>query len=112
MSEPTRGLRAIVLAAIILCIVASMVGARAQDKGLRIGVVSPGRLLTEYKFAKSSREELQKMQDEFNLTMQTWDHYHMLSPTDQDILTKLTLKEATDPNGMTKAEKEQKKSLE
>jgi Skp family chaperone for outer membrane proteins len=112
MSEPSRGLRAIVLSAIVLCIVASMVGAGAQDKnGLRIGVVSPGRLLADYKFAKASREQLDKMQAEVNLTLATWDRYHMLSPTDQDALTKLVLKENATPNDLTKAEKQQMDDL-
>lgn len=112
MSEPTRGLRAIVLSAIVLGIVVSMRGAGAQDKnGLRIAVVSPGRLVAEYKFAKTSRDTLDKMQNEVKLTLQTWDRYHMLSAAEQDTLAKLVIKEAATPNDLTKAEKDQMQQL-
>ena len=111
MSEQSRGLRSIVLAAIVLCIVASMVGAGAQDKGLRIAVVSPGRLVSDYKFAKASRDALEKMQSEVKTTLQTWDRYHMLTATEQDALTKLVLKEAATPNDLTKDEKTQMQQL-
>jgi Skp family chaperone for outer membrane proteins len=112
MSEPTRSLRAIVLFAIVLCIVASMVGAGAEEKGgLRIAVVNPGRLIAEYKFARSSREQLDKMQSEAEITLQTWNRYHMLTTLEQDVLTKLVLKDAAAPNNLTKTEKDQMQQL-
>ena len=63
------------------------------------------------KFAKTSRDTLEKMQSEIKLTLQTWDRYHMLSPGDQDTLTKLSLKEAAAPNNLTKPEQEQMQQL-
>ena len=54
--------RATVLAAIVMGIVASLNASAGQDKtGLRIAVVNPGRVLAEYKFAKQSTDTLEKL---------------------------------------------------
>src|SRR5690349_20859511 len=103
MTTSTRAFRALVLPA-ILCLLAVTAGAGAEETGsLRIAVVNPGRLIAESKFAKVRRAQLDQWKDEITLTLKTWDRYHMLSPADQEALTKLVLKEATAPNNLTKA---------
>ncbi len=102
-------IRATVLAAIVLGIVASLPAARAgQDKsGLRIAVVNPGRLLSEYKFAKASTDTLEKMDNEAKLAINIWSRFPLLAVTDQDALAKLTQKELTPGAEMSKGEKDQ-----
>ena len=83
MSEPTRGIRALVLALITLCIVASLTGARAgQEKpGMRVALVDKGRLLSEYKYTISSDTELRRKQQDALVVLQTWQQNYLL-PTD------------------------------
>ena len=76
MSDSTRSLRAIVLAAIVLCIVASLVGAKAdQEKsipaGLKVASVDVSRLLTDYKYAINTTNDLQKKSDDLELRLRT-----------------------------------------
>ena len=89
-----------------------MVGAGAQDKGsLRIAVVNTDKLLTESKYAQTCRVQINKLRDDGKLTLQTWDRYHMLSTLDQDVLTKLVLKDAVAPNALNKIETKQMDDL-
>jgi Skp family chaperone for outer membrane proteins len=106
-------IRATVLAAIVLGIVASLASAQAgQDKnGLRIAVVNPGKLLTEYKYAKASTEALEKIDGEAKQAISTWGRYPLLNVADQDALVKLVQKENTPGVELTKAEKDQEQAL-
>src|SRR5947209_8189949 len=93
----TQGLffiRATVLAAVVLGIVAALPGATAQDKnGLRIAVVNPGKLVSEYKYAKASTETLENLSHETQVALEAWGKYPLLSVADQDTMVKLLQKE-------------------
>ena len=111
-TNSTQGLffiRATVFAAIVLGIVASLTGAGAgQDKsGLRIAVVNPGRLVSEYKFAKASTDTLETLDRNTRLELETWGKYPLLTAADQDALVKLLQKEAGAGGQLTKAESDQ-----
>lgn len=115
MSEPTRSLRAIVLAAIMLCIVASLVGAKAdQDKNassvLRIASVDTSRLLSEYNYAISSSQDLTKKADELDLRLRTIQQNSLLPEADQKTLADLIVAENT-PNGLNATQKGTKDKL-
>lgn len=115
-SNSAQGLffiRAIVLSTIVLGIVASLTAARAADEkgGLNIAMVNPGKLLSDYKYAKQSRETLEKLDGEAKTAINTWNRYPLLSTQDQDALVKLIIKEATPNTTLTKAETDQKTSL-
>lgn len=106
-------IRATVLAAIVMGIVASLTAAGAgQDKnGLRIAVVNPGRLLSEYKYAQTSTSTLEKKDGEAKLAIATWTRYPLLTVSDQDTLAKLIQKENTPGADMSKGEKDQLQAL-
>ncbi len=113
MSEPTRGLRAIVLGAIVLCIVASLTGAKAgQDKngGLRIATVDPVTILTQAANIVATKNQLQKQQSDTLLRLQTWQQNPLLSEADQVALSDIALAEAT-TNGASAQQKSQKDKL-
>lgn len=115
-SNSAQGLffiRATVLAAIVLGIVASLTAAGAgQDKtGLRIAVVNPGRVLSEFKFAKQATDTLEKKDNEAKVALSTWQRYPLLTPGDQDTLAKLLQKDAATPADMSKQEKDQMQAL-
>lgn len=105
-------IRATVFAAIVLGIVASISSRAADDKGgLRIAVVNPGKLIAEYKYAKSAQDQLEKADGEAKLAIQTWSKYWLLTGADQDALVKLLQKESADAANMTKAEKDQEQGF-
>lgn len=96
MSEPTRGLRVIVLSAIVLCIVASLTGASGQDKtagGLRVANVDLQRLQNEYVPLKTFKEELDAKQNELDIQVRTWQQNPLLSAADQKTLSDLAIKD-------------------
>ena len=116
MSEPTRSLRAIVLAAIVLCIVASLVGAKAdQEKsasaGLKVASVDVSRLLTDYKYAVNTTSDLQKKNDELELRLRTIQQNFLLPEADQKTLADLAVQQNT-PNGLTAAQKQTQTKLQ
>jgi len=114
-SDSTQGLffiRATVLAAILLGIVASLSANAGQDKsGLKIAVVNPGRVLSEFKDAKKATDVLERMDSEAKVAIRTWQVYPLLMSADQDTLVKLIQKENTAGAEMTKAEKDQEQKL-
>jgi outer membrane protein len=114
-SNSAQGLffiRATVLAAIVLGIVASTTSWAGQDKsGLRVAVVNPGRLLAEYKYAKASNDALEKLDGEAKVAIETWRRFPLLTAADQDALVKLVQKENTPGAEMTKPEKDQEQAL-
>ena len=110
MSEPTRSLRTIVLAAIVLCIVASLVGAKAdQEKGapasLKVASVDVSKLLTDYKYAINTTGDLQKKSDDLELRLRTIQQNFLLPDADQNSLADLAVQENS-PNGLTPAQKQ------
>ncbi len=113
MTEPNRGLRALVLGAMALCIVASLTGARGADQGgglLKIAVVNPGRLLAEYKFTIKSNDDLARQQADASTTLNAWKSNSFLSEADQKALGDLTVQEGL-PAGLDAAKKAQKQKL-
>ena len=106
-------IRATVLAAIVMGTIASLAaGGAGQDKnGLRIAVVNPGRLLSEYKYAQTSTSTLEKRDGEAKLAIATWTRFPLLTVTDQDGLAKLLQKENTAGAEMSKGEKDQLQAL-
>jgi len=95
MSETPRGLRAIVLAAIVLCITISLTGARGQDKnaGLRFANVDPVRLNNDYGAMRTFREDASKRADAFDVEQRVFNSNPLLPEADQKTLLDLTLKE-------------------
>ena len=99
ITEPTRGIRALILAAIVLCITASLTGAKAgQDKPIRTALVDIGRLSSEYTFNINAFQELQK-REQVNLTvLRTLAQAALLSEADQKTLGDLITAESAAPN--------------
>jgi Skp family chaperone for outer membrane proteins len=111
MSEPTRGLRLIVLAALLLGIVAALGAGAAPDNsggGLKVATLDTTRVLSEYKGTVASNNQLRKMADDYQLTFQTWKQNPLLSEADQKRMSDLVLKGAN----ATEAEKAELKKLQ
>ncbi|HLV80620.1 MAG TPA: OmpH family outer membrane protein [Chthonomonadaceae bacterium] len=116
MSESTRSLRAIVLAAIVLCIVASLVGAKAdQEKGvpagLKVASVDVSKLLTDYKYSINTTNDLQKKNDNLTLRLRTIQQNFLLPEADQNTLADLAVQENS-ATGLTAAQKQQQTKLQ
>ena len=95
MTAPTPSLRLVVLALVALCIVASLTGAKGQDKSnLKIAVVNPGRLLSEYKFTIKSDQDLKTMQNDVLTELNSWDQHRLLTEADQKALSAIAIKES------------------
>jgi Skp family chaperone for outer membrane proteins len=112
MSEPSRGLRAIVMGLIALCIIASLTGAKGDDKqaGLRVAVVDKVRLGSEYKFAVASDSAIHKQESDALTVLQTWQQNYLLQEADQRTLSDLVLAENT-PVGLNPQQKANKQKL-
>jgi Skp family chaperone for outer membrane proteins len=113
MLESTGGLRVVVLASIALCIIASLTGAKGQDKnsgGLKIASVDIGRIQEEYTTIKALKTELDSKQVALQTQMQTWQQNQLLTEADQKSLADLALK-ANSPNGLSAAEKSMQQGL-
>jgi Skp family chaperone for outer membrane proteins len=110
--EPTRGIRALILAAIVLCITVSLTGAKAgQDKaGLRVALVDIGRLSSEYSYNINAFQELQKKEQSNLNVLRALAQNALLSEADQKLLGDLVTAESN-PNGLTPAQKMQKQQL-
>lgn len=114
MSEPKVGLRAIVLACIMLCIFATLQGASAgQDKsgGLKVASVDIQRLIGEYGlFNKNIKTLLEK--DQANLRMLRAMQQHPLLPEAENrTLADLVVIETSQQGGLNAAQKDQKQKL-
>ena len=114
MLESPRGLRLLVLAAIVLCIVASLTGARAGDDkgGLRIAIVDMQRLNDEYTIIKNWREMADKQEKDFKTEVEVIQRNQLLPEADRKALVALKIKEVNTPNGLSKAEQDKKAALE
>ena len=95
MLESQRGLRLIVLAAIVLCIVASMTGAKAGDdkSGLRIAVVDMQKLNDESVQVKEFRDAAEKQDKDFKVEFEVLQRHALLPEADQKKLIDLTIKD-------------------
>lgn len=116
MSDSPRSLRAIVLAAITLCIVASLTGAKAvEDKtGPRIAIVDALKLMSEYNFTNTAVNEIEKRGRDLETSLRAWDNNPLLPDKEQRELGDLTVLEANaGPNapGLTEAQKMRKKQI-
>jgi Skp family chaperone for outer membrane proteins len=114
MMESSGGLRAIVALAIVLCIVASLTGARGEDKnagGLRVAIIDIIRTQDEYKVIKNFRGEATKKQDAFKIQVATCQQNPLLSEADQKALTDLNVKEKTGGAPLSTAEKKAQTDL-
>lgn len=117
MNESSRAittLRLFVGMLIVLCITATMIGARGQDKnagGLRIATIDLQRLQSEYKQIDSFKKQVGQKQQALNDELQIWSQNPFLTSQEQTSLVTLKAKENS-PAGLTNAEKEQKKKLE
>ncbi|MCS6777435.1 MAG: hypothetical protein RMJ43_09270 [Chloroherpetonaceae bacterium] len=114
MKQTTDGVRAIILASILLCITISLTGARAvQEKngGLRVATVDVGRLYNEYSFTINTLQELQKREQVSITVLRTLAQHALLSEADQKALADLVTAEATSPNGLTPEQKTKKQQL-
>ncbi len=97
MSPSTPNIRLIYLAAIVLCIVVSLTGARGDGKaetGLKFAVVNPGKLLSEYKLTVTSDKDLKDQQDSIVTQLNSWDQHRYLAEADQVALGLVAVKEA------------------
>ena len=117
MNDSRRGLQAIVLAAIVLCIVASLTGANAKagddrSGGLRIATVDLLRVQDEYKFVKSFKDAAEKQGKDFQTEVDVMQRNSLLPEADQRALVELAIKEKATPTGLTKADADKKKTLE
>ena len=112
MLESPRGLRVIVLAAIVMCIVASLTGARGADEkaGLRVATVDLQKLQDEYEVIKSFRTNANKQDTDFKVEYETCLRNQLLSEEDQKTLVALAIKERA-PGGLTKPEQDKQKTL-
>jgi Skp family chaperone for outer membrane proteins len=114
MLESQRGLRLIVLAAIVLCIVASMTGAKAGDDkgGLRIAVVDMQKLNDEYTLIKDFRDAAEKQDKDFKVEYEVLQRHALLPDADQKKLIELTIKDRNNPASLSKADLASKTELE
>jgi Skp family chaperone for outer membrane proteins len=114
MSTITPSLRLVVIILVVGCIVASLTGATAKgapgDNGLKIAVVNPARLIIESKFYKAETDKLQKLQQDTQLRIRTWDQNSLLSQADQQALADLTIEEGSKA-GLDAAKKAEKQKL-
>jgi Skp family chaperone for outer membrane proteins len=114
MSTITPSLRLVVIILVVGCVVASLTGATAKgapgDNGLKIAVVNPARLIVDSKFYKAETDKLQKLQQDTQLRIRTWDQNSLLSQTDQQSLADLTIEEGGKA-GLDAAKKTEKQKL-
>jgi Skp family chaperone for outer membrane proteins len=114
MSTITPSLRLVVIILVVGCVVASLTGATAKgapgDNGLKIAVVNPARLIIESKFYKAETDKLQKLQQDTQLRIRTWDQNSLLSQADQQALADLTIEEGSKA-GLDAAKKAEKQKL-
>ena len=116
MLESPRGLRLIVLAAIVLCIVASLTGAHAKagdDRGgLRIAIIDLQKVQDEYKLVKAFKDITTKQGNDLQTESEVLQRNALLAEADQKTLVELAVKEKSTPAGLAKADADKKKTLE
>lgn len=115
MLESPRGLRLIVLAAIVLCIVACMTGARAADDrtALRIAVVDIQKLIDENTMVKAFNDSITKEANTFKVKNEVMQRNPLLTEEDQNALAALTAKDrAAGAAGLSKDDKAKMEELQ
>ena len=111
--DPMRGTKAMVLAAMALCTVGSLYGAKADDKnngGLRIAVVDPQRLINEGQAYQSKVADIQKAKTNAETELQVVSNNFLLTENEQGDLTRLFIKEGSKQE-LTGDEKNRKTAL-
>ena len=109
--DNARGMRIIILAAIVMCSVASITGAKAfkEPAGLKVASVDGGRLVGEYTYAVQTDTELKKKDKDTLTRLRVWEQNYLLVEKDQAELGDLAVKDAS---GMiTDVEKKRKETL-
>ena len=109
-SDSTQALffiRATVLAAILLALIVSLPQLGHRQKRAKNCSPESRQVLSEYKFAKTSTETLERMDSEAKLAIRTWQSFPLLPSADQDALGKLIQKSSMNGAEMTKAEDEE-----
>ncbi len=115
MLESPRGLRLIVMAAIVLCIVACMTGARAADDrtGLRVAVVDIQKLIDENTMVKAFNDSITKQANDFKVKSEVVQRNPLLTEDDQIALAALTAKDrAAGAAGLSKDDKGKMEELQ
>ena len=114
MLESPRGLRVLVLAAIVLCIVASLTGARAgQDKAaLKTAIIDMQRVNTEYVVIKDFRDMADKQERDWKIEFEVIQRNQLLNEDDRKALVALRIKDRNDPKSVTKPEQDKMKMLD
>jgi Skp family chaperone for outer membrane proteins len=111
MSDSTRGLRLIVVAALILGIIAALGAGAAPEAGsgggLKVATVDTNALLNKYNGTEASNSALRKKYEDYQTVFQTWKQNPLLAETDQKRLGELVVKEAN----LNEPEKAEKKKL-
>lgn len=114
MSAYAPNIRLMYLGTIGLCAVLSLTGARGQDKGngaLKIAVVNPGKLLSEYKYTQVSDAALKAKQNDIVTELNSWDQHRLLSEADQNALGLIAVKDSK-KEALTPADTQTKTKLE
>lgn len=113
MVNSSRGLRIIVLAVVLLCLIASLKGAfGAQKNGgdMRFASVDNQRILHEYKVIQDFLQTMRTQRDQLKMEGQVYEQNPFLSPADQKSLGDLTVL-ASVPAGLTPAQKTAQQAL-
>ncbi len=113
MDSPA-GLRAIVLGAIVLCLIASITGANAgQDKGgIKIAVFDQERARNEYRYVATAQVDFQKRLEDTDLKLKTWQQNALLTQGDQNKLAELLIEEKRQAATFDNAKKASLKKLQ
>jgi Skp family chaperone for outer membrane proteins len=113
MFRPKSSMRAMMLAAALICSLFTAPGAHAQDKsgGIKIATVDGNKLAQEYKYTQTAMAELQKFNQDVVTELNSWDQHRYLEEADQRKLGLIAVKEANKTE-LTKDEKDLKTKLE
>lgn len=114
MAKPSRGIRALILTTIVLCITISLTGAWAgQEKNgtLRVALVDIERVSTEFAANLKAVQDIQKQQQTNGAILQTLAQNALLPEPDHTALSALITTENATPNGLNDAQKQQKQKL-
>ncbi len=112
--DTPAGYRAIILGAIVLCIVASLSGAKAGQKGadgIKIAVFDQDKARNGYKYVETARADFNKRLQDTDLMLKTWQLNALLTDADQKKLSDLTIEESHANGNFDDAKKKEQKRL-